>query len=138
MTPAVKGKLSHQKPSLAFSWSKAMNAPFKLPSQLESEPAGRKFDIRTYINFVWRHWMFIGAVTMLALIMAVIYLLRATPLYTASTQVLLEAAEKAPTDTGGADYYRFNDRSYIENQLAILTSESLLRRVVIKERLADV
>src|SRR5262249_33113853 len=33
------------------------------------------------------------------------------------------------------DFYR-NDQSFIENQLAILRSDSLLRRVVVKERLA--
>ncbi len=113
-----------------------MNAGFKIPTQLVSEPPEKKFDIRTYVNFVWRHWMFVGAVVCLSMLAGVIYLIRATPLYSATAQILLEAAEKAPTDTGGGDYYRFNDRSYIENQLVILTSDSLLRRVVVKERLA--
>jgi capsular exopolysaccharide synthesis family protein len=79
--------------------------------------------------------MFICAVVALALLMALIYLMRATPRYTAATQVLLEA-EKAPTESGVPDFYRINDRLYIDNQLAILTSDPLLRRVVIKERLA--
>ena len=80
--------------------------------------------------------MFIGAVAGLSLLVAEVYLLRATPLYTATTQVLLEAAEKAPTDTGATDYWRLADRSYIDNQLAILTSDALLRRVVLKEQTA--
>ena len=81
-----------------------MNAGFKIPTRIDAEPAERRFDLRTYLNFVWRHWMFIGAVVALALLMALIYLVRATPLYTATTQVLLERAEKAPTDTGSTDY----------------------------------
>jgi capsular exopolysaccharide synthesis family protein len=113
-----------------------MNAPFKIAGPVESEPKERDFDIRSYINFVWRHWMFIGAVAGLSLLVAEVYLLRATPLYTATTQVLLEAAEKAPTDTGATDYWRLADRSYIDNQLAILTSDALLRRVVLKEQTA--
>jgi polysaccharide biosynthesis transport protein len=113
-----------------------MNAGFKIPTRIDVEPAARRFDPRAYLNFVWRHWMFIGAVVALALLMAMIYLVRATPRYTATTQVLLERAEKAPTDTGPGDFYSFNDRSFIENQLAILRSDSLLRRVVVKERLA--
>ena len=44
--------------------------------------------------------MFIAAVAGVALVVALIYLVRATPLYTASTQVLLSAQrEKAPGDT---------------------------------------
>ena len=79
--------------------------------------------------------MFIASVTALAFLIGVIYLVRATPLYTATTQVLLERPEKAPTDTGSDDS-AFDDGSFIENQLAILRSDPLLRRVVIKERLA--
>src|SRR5262245_6095137 len=113
-----------------------MNAGFKIPTRIEAEPAAeRRFDVRVYLNFVWRHWLFISAFVALALLLAVIYLVRATPRYTATTQVLLESAERAPTETGGADFYRFSDRLYVENQLAILASDSLLRRVVTKERL---
>ena len=106
----------------------------KFLPRFETEPAERKFDLRAYVNFVWRHWMLIGAVTAIALIVSVINLVRATPLYTASTQVLLER-EKAPGDTS-PDRYSYDDGAAIENQLAILRSDSLLRRVVIKERLA--
>ena len=88
-----------------------MNVGFKVPTQFEPEPAERKFDLRTYINFVWRHWMFIGAVTGVALIVGIIQLVRATPLYTASTQVLLER-DKAPGDTAPDRYVGrcFRDR----------------------------
>src|SRR5437868_12799432 len=110
-----------------------MNAPFQVPTQFEPDTAERKLDLRTYVNFVWRHWMFIGALVGVALVVGVIQLVRATPLYTASTLVLLER-DKAPGDTGPE--YRYDDGSSIENQLAILKSDSLLRRVVIKERLA--
>jgi polysaccharide biosynthesis transport protein len=113
-----------------------MNAGFRIPTSVDTEPAERKFDLREYLNFVWRHWMFIGSVTALAFVIGVVHLARVTPLYTATTQVLLEPPAKVPTDTGSADYYRFSDFSFIENQLAIIRSDPLLRRVVIKERLA--
>jgi succinoglycan biosynthesis transport protein ExoP len=113
-----------------------MNVGFKIPTSVDSDPEQRPgFDIYKYLNFVWRHWMLIVAVVALSLVMGVINLVRATPLYTAATQVLLERPQKSPTDTGGPDN-SFRDRSFIENQLAILKSDSLLRRVVIKERLA--
>jgi polysaccharide biosynthesis transport protein len=113
-----------------------MNVGFRIPTRFETEPAERTFDVRPYLNFVWRHWMFIASVAALVFLMGVIYLVRATPLYTATTQVLLERTEKAPTDTGATDFYGFSEYSFIENQLAIIRSDLLLRRVVTKERLA--
>src|SRR6266849_4764388 len=113
-----------------------MNVGFQIPTRFETEPAERKFDLRKYVNFVWRHWMFIGAVATLALVVGVIYLARTTPLYTASTQVLLELKrERAPGDTS-SDANFYDQFAAVENQLEILKSDSLLRRVVIKERLA--
>src|SRR5206468_6885888 len=112
------------------------NAGFKVPIRVDAEPTARTFDLRQYLNFLWRHWMFIVSVTALVFVIGVVYLARATPLYTATTQVLLEPPRKAPTDTGSIDYYSFNDFSFIENQLAIIRSDPLLRRIVIKERLA--
>jgi polysaccharide biosynthesis transport protein len=112
-----------------------MNAGFQIPTRIETEPAEGKFDPRKYINFVWRHWMFIASLTALGLLYAVISLARSTPLYTATTQVLLEPPQKAPNLESLADS-SFDNFSFIENQLAIIRSDPLLRRIVIKERLA--
>jgi polysaccharide biosynthesis transport protein len=111
-----------------------MNVGFKIPSNVDAEPLERTFDPRQYLNFVWRNWMFIASVTAVALLIGVVNLLRATPLYTASTQVLLQRHEKAPGLDASDN--RFDDESDLENQLAILRSDSLLRRVVLNERLA--
>jgi capsular exopolysaccharide synthesis family protein len=113
-----------------------MNVGFKISNKVDSELPQNLFDLRHYLNFVWRNWLFIVSVTAFAFLIGVIQLLRATPLYTATTEVLLQAEKSpAPTESGSSDYYRI-DYSFIENQLAILKSDSLLRRVVIKERLA--
>ena len=112
-----------------------MNVGFRIPNQTGSEPLERAFDLRQYLNFAWRNWMFIASVTALVFLIGVIYVVHATPRYTASTQVLLEQHQKAPGLGAEADD-RSDDDSYMENQLAILQSDSLLRRVVTKERLA--
>jgi capsular exopolysaccharide synthesis family protein len=112
-----------------------MNVGFRIPDQLETAPPERKFDLRQYGNFVWRNWILIASVTSLAFLVGVIDLLRATPLYSASTQVLLEQHERAPGLDAVINDNRF-DNLYMENQLAILRSDALLRRVVLKERLA--
>jgi capsular exopolysaccharide synthesis family protein len=113
-----------------------MNVPFKIPTHIETEPVERALDLHKYVNFVWRHWMFISAVIGIALVWGLVYLARATPLYTASTQVLLSAQrERAPGDTNSSDFSYYDQVSTMENQLAILRSDTLLRRVAIKELL---
>ena len=109
-----------------------MNIGYRIPTGVNAEPAERKIDLRQYLNFVWRNWLFIASVTAFALLVGVTYLMRATPLYTAATQVLLEQSEKVPGSDTVVNDGR-NSYSYLENQLAILRSDSLLRRVAIKE-----
>lgn len=113
-----------------------MNVGFRIPTKVGTEPPGRTFDLREYLNFIWRHWMFIASVTAFAFLLAVIYLVDAVPLYTATTQVLLEQRENAPNLDAVVNDALIRNYSYVDNQLAILRSESLLRRVVIKEKLA--
>ena len=113
-----------------------MNVGFTIPTKVDPKAAERPFDLHRYLNFVWRNWAFILSVTALMLVLGVVQLLRATPLYTASAQILL-AQPKNPPALGGVSDDRVDDSfSYVENQLAILRSESLLRRIVMKERLA--
>jgi polysaccharide biosynthesis transport protein len=113
-----------------------MNVGFTVPTRVDTGLQGHTFDLRQYLNFIWRRWRFIASVSAFALLMGVIYLARATPLYTATTQVLLEQHEKAPSLAAAANDVGMDSDFYVENQLAILQSDSLLRRVVIKEQLA--
>ena len=114
-----------------------MNVGFQTPIRLGAEPASdSSFELRTYLNFLWRNWMFIGAVVALALLVAFIYLARATPIYTATAQILLNPQTGKATDPYAALFELQYDYSNLENQLTIISSDSLLRRVVIKERLA--
>ena len=78
-------EISDRFPENGFS---NMNVGFRIPTAVNTELGGA-FDLRQYLNFVWRNWVLIASVTALAFIMAVIYLMGATPLYTATTQVLL-------------------------------------------------
>ena len=113
-----------------------MNVGFKTPITLDAEPAERSVDLRTYLNFLWRHWMFIGAVTALALLVGFIYLARATPMYTATAEILLDPQRQR---VAGADSVLTDlqyDYASMESQLTIIKSDPLLQRVVIKERLA--
>jgi polysaccharide biosynthesis transport protein len=113
-----------------------MNVGFKIPAKVDAESPDRPFDLRQYLNFLWRNWMFIAAIAAFALLVGIIDLIRAIPLYTASTQVLLEQKEKPPgLDNAGTDrrFDSYSGYGYMENQIAILRSDSLLRRVAVKE-----
>src|SRR5262249_37558457 len=112
-----------------------MNVGFKTPITLDAEPAGRGLDLRIYLNFLWRHWMFISAVTALALLVGFIYLARATPRYTATTQILLDPQRQRVAAEANILSDLQYDYASLENQITIIRSEPLLRRVVIKERL---
>ena len=118
-----------------------MNVGFRIPTTVEADPAAHvgspasehRFDLREYLNFAWRNWIFIAQLRHWRCWWASSISLRATPLYTASTEVLLEPREKPPgldavTNPGSINIY-----SYVDDQIAILRSDSLLRRVVIKE-----
>ena len=66
-----------------------MNVGFKISNRVDAEQPDRTFDLRQYLNFVWRNWMFIVPVTAFVFLIGVFRLVSATPLYTASTQILL-------------------------------------------------
>jgi polysaccharide biosynthesis transport protein len=113
-----------------------MNVGFQLPVRTDAEPVQRRFDLREYVNFLWRQWLFIAVVTGFAILVAFVYLVHATPLYTATAQVLLDPRREKTVGTEAilADF-QLEDASAIESQLAIIKSDSLLRRVVEKEQL---
>src|SRR5271169_1299169 len=103
-----------------------MNVGFRIPTPVNTEPAahvsspafGHTFGLRQYLHFVWRNWIFIASVAAFAFLVGVIYLVRATPLYTASTQVLLEQREKAPGLDAIANTGSINISSHVVDQLA--------------------
>src|SRR5216110_2922841 len=94
------------------------------------------FDLRQILSFVWRQWKFAAAITALVLVVGITILMRQTPLYTATAQVLLERQrEKAP----GAEAILATtdpDVAMVEGEIAILKSSVFLNRVVQREHLA--
>ena len=96
----------------------------------------RGFDLRETLHFAWRQWRVIAGVTALALLAATIWIARQTPVYTASVQLLLEPSrERGVGEPMSWDWMM--EQSYVENQMAIIRSTALARRVVEKERLAQ-
>ncbi|HEY8161036.1 MAG TPA: polysaccharide biosynthesis tyrosine autokinase [Methylocystis sp.] len=106
------------------------------PVQTVAPAGGEGFDLHAAINFAWRQWKLIASVTGFVLIIAAVYLVRETPLYTATATLLLDPQKvKVGQETVMADTEL--DMATIENQIAIINSSGLLRRVVEKERLVN-
>jgi succinoglycan biosynthesis transport protein ExoP len=101
----------------------------------ETNEADPRFDLRDVVSFLWRQWKFIAAIVAVVFLIGFVSLMRQTPLYTATSQVLLERQrEKAP----GAEAILTDvnlDFAMVESQMAIIRSSMFLRRVVDKERL---
>src|SRR5687767_1930867 len=95
------------------------------------------FDLREAISFSWRQWKFIASVVGVVLVIAIVYLVKQTPLYTATSLVLLDPQKQKPAgaETFGSDVAL--DFASIESQMAIIRSSVFLQRVVEKERLVS-
>jgi succinoglycan biosynthesis transport protein ExoP len=105
-------------------------------STYEASEVEHHFDLRDVLSFAWRQWKFIAVIVGVVFLIGVISLLRQTPLYTATSQILLDRQrEKAP----GVEAILTDvnlDFAMVESQMAIIRSSMFLRRVVAKERLA--
>lgn len=95
------------------------------------------FDIHEAINFLWRQWKFIGGITGIAILVATIYIVRQTPLYTATAQLLLDPRKEKAAGQDAILTDAVLDLPAVESQIAIIKSSSLLKRVVVRERLAN-
>lgn len=92
------------------------------------EQAGTKFDIRTYIRIIMRHWLVIVASLVLAIAAGVAITLLTTPIYTATTtlQIDREAARVGNLQTFEAKEQVSNGSDeFFQTQFALLKSRSL-------------
>src|SRR6266436_5936662 len=104
-------------------------APAKIFDTSEAVPG---FDLRGILSFGWRRWKLISSVVAAALLIGTVALLRQTPLYTATSQVLLDPQSDKVPGHGALRTDTSLDLAMIENQMAIIRSTVFLRRVVEK------
>lgn len=103
----------------------------------DAAAAVEEFDLREIINFLWRRWKLIAAVTAVAILVGIAYLGQATPFYTANVQILLEPPKAKVLGQSQVLSDPALDNVAFEGQLAIIRSTVLLRRVVAKEKLIN-
>lgn len=92
-------------------------------------------DLRDVVNFLWREWLFIATILAATFVVGIVLFVRQTPLYTASTEVLLDPRRDKLVDPVPTDLVV--NHADVENQMEIIRSTALLRRVVEKEEAAS-
>jgi exopolysaccharide transport family protein len=103
----------------------------------EQNQGEASFDLRETLSFVWRQWKFTVGIMAVSVLVGTVYLLHQTPLYTATSQVLLDQPKERLPGGDALAPAAMLDVGMIESQMAIIRSTVLLRRVVEKEHLAD-
>ncbi len=114
-----------------------MNRQFQVPTDvIQDEAPDRGTTLREYVAFAWRHWVFIVSFAGLALLCGVVFLAYSVSLYTATAQVMLDPmTERAPVQNPTTPTVYFMDPAMMENQISLIRSDGLLRRVVEKHKL---
>ena len=90
-------------------------------------------DLRDVVGFLWREWLFILSILAATVVIGTVMLLRQTPLYTASSEILLDSRRDRLADPVQTDMVI--NFAEVENQMEIIRSTALLRRVVEKDGL---
>lgn len=118
-----------------------MNRQFQIPPDavLEPQQDEQGASLRDALAFIWRHWIFVASVASLSLLLGLVWLARAVPLYTATAQVMLDPqTDRAPVQNPTTPNVFFLDPASIENQISLIKSDGLLTRVVQKNKLYSV
>jgi polysaccharide biosynthesis transport protein len=106
-----------------------------LPTSVETNEFRSRPDLHQILGFLWRQWKFIASITALVLVIGITMLMRVTPLYTATAQILLERQREKAPGTEAILATADPDTAMIEGEMAILRSTVFLRRVVEREHL---
>eukprot|EP01037_Dinobryon_pediforme_P016820 gene16820-17001_t len=89
------------------------------------------------LNFFWRQWKLIGGIALAVMLVGAVVLSRQIPVYTSTTQVLLDPRKEKAAGQDSIMSDGTLDMPAIESQLSIIRSSVLLRRVVEKEHLIN-
>lgn len=102
---------------------------------VETNEFQSRLDLHRILAFLWRQWKFIASIIALVLVIGITVLMRQTPLYTATTQILLERQREKAPGTEAILATAEPDAAMMEGEMAILRSTVFLRRVVEREHL---
>jgi exopolysaccharide transport family protein len=99
---------------------------------------GQMIDLREILRVLRRHTRIIAAVTALFVLLALIFVALVTPLYTATTTVLIDPRRASVLDSGTQAPSNFGtDDTSIESQVSLIQSVAVRHRVVNELKLTE-
>ena len=96
-----------------------------------------RLDVDEIKRFLARRWMLILSTAFACVVLAGIICVTMTPVYTATTQVLLDPRKERVFGQDTVNPDAALDSSIVDSQIPIILSNRLLARVIAKENLAD-
>ena len=111
--------------------------PHPAPPAVVSQPDDPRLDLKELIQVIRRRQRTILWTAAIPLVLALAYSLLATPLYTASTQILIDPRDRrivtneVTPETLAAD----GGIAVVESQLLVISSDTVLRRAIVREHL---
>jgi len=104
---------------------------FQLPSL---KPEGATLSVEQVLDIVRRQWPLIAYVAGGTMVLVVLYLLIATPMFTASSKILMDTRQTQVMDkeNGVTTTDNLIDTGFVDSQVEILTSDDLVLSVVRK------
>lgn len=107
--------------------------------KLENEQVEEGFDFRIILDYLRTYWWLFALSVMVCLAGAFVYLRYATPVYNMSAKVLLQDSQKggsvlSPADML-ADFGMQSKASNVENEMALMSSMTVVRRAVVDTEL---
>lgn len=93
-------------------------------------------DLRGLLGVLVQRWRTIALTTLLVCGALLAFALLTTPLYTASTQILIDPRDRRVLQTEVTSTGLGGDTALVESQVRLITSDAILRRVVVELQLA--
>ena len=94
-------------------------------------------DLRTFLALLRRNWRIMALTTLLVVLPAFFWVQTVTPLYTATADIYVTPQQKSLVGGGLFSTSLSSDLMMIESQARLISSESVLRRVVKEQNLAQ-
>ncbi|MCG2631516.1 polysaccharide biosynthesis tyrosine autokinase [Bradyrhizobium sp. WYCCWR 13023] len=110
---------------------------FQLHERSALDLAGATLSVERVIGILRRQWPLITAVVGGAFALVLVYLLTATPMYTANTRILMDTRQTQVLDKDTGVSNALIDPGFVDSQVEIITSDDLIRSVVRRMNLTE-
>ncbi len=94
-------------------------------------------DLRGFFGILHERWRLIATLTIVAVALAIVYLVLATRTYTGVTSLLIDTRTRPAVGDPSGQIDNSPDAILVESQVRLIASDAVLRRVVESEKLAS-